>query len=84
MQYMKKIAQNIIESGTPVWMGCDVGKQFDRKLGVWDLSLLQQEQVYGFGYEIRDKATRLEYHQTLMTHAMLFTGVDVDPSTCLY
>ena len=24
-----------------------------------------------------DKAGRLDYHQTLMTHAMLFTGVDV-------
>ena len=24
-----------------------------------------------------DKAERLEYHQTAMTHAMLFTGVDV-------
>ena len=25
-----------------------------------------------------DKAERLTYHQTLMTHAMMFTGVDVD------
>ena len=63
------------------WMGCDVGKQFDRKLGVWDLSLLQQELVYGFEYEMRDKASRLRYGQTLMTHAMLFTGVDVDEAT---
>ena len=32
--------------------------------------------MYGADFSM-DKAERLEYHQTAMTHAMLFTGVDV-------
>ena len=30
---MKSITQEILEDGMPVWMGCDVGKQMDRKRG---------------------------------------------------
>ena len=30
---MKSITQKILEDGLPVWMGCDVGKQMDRKRG---------------------------------------------------
>ena len=37
---------------------------------------INYEDVYGTDLGLT-KAERLEYHQTLMTHAMLFTGVDV-------
>ncbi len=72
---MKRIAMRQVEGGTPVWMGCDTGKQNHRKLGVWDAKLFDYERVYGAEFGM-DKATRLEYGQTQMTHAMLFTGVD--------
>ena len=62
--------------GEPVWFGCDVGPQMDRKLGLWDKDLFRYEDVYGAPFTM-NKADRLEHHQTLMTHAMLFTGVDV-------
>lgn len=73
---MKAIAQRVIVEGEPVWFGCDVGKQMERKLGIWDKDLFDYGALYGEGFS-QDKAARLDYHETLMTHAMLFTGVDV-------
>ncbi|MFQ6030117.1 MAG: aminopeptidase C [Dehalococcoidia bacterium] len=73
---MKEITQRMLEDGKPVWMGCDTGKQMDRDKGIWDAELFDYDSVYGAEFEL-NKAERLEYHQTRMTHAMLFTGVDV-------
>ncbi len=76
IQVMKDIAQKMLEDGKPVWMGCDTGKQMHRDLGIWDAELFDYAGVYGTDFEL-DKAARLDYHQTSMTHAMMFTGVDV-------
>lgn len=73
---MKAITQKLLEDGIPVWMGCDVGKEMDRKKGLWDADLFDVEGLYGVEYGM-DKADRLRHNQTMMTHAMLFTGVDV-------
>ena len=73
---MKSITQEILEDGMPVWMGCDVGKQMDRKRGLWDANLFETNELYGVDYGM-SKADRLRYGQTMMPHAMLFTGVDV-------
>ena len=73
---MKAITQKLLEDGIPVWMGCDVGKEMDRKRGLWDADLFDVEGLYGVEYGM-DKADRLRHSQTMMTHAMLFTGVDV-------
>ncbi len=73
---MKAITQKLLEDGVPVWMGCDVGKEMDRKRGLWDADLFDVEGLYGVEYGM-NKADRLRHNQTMMTHAMLFTGVDV-------
>jgi len=59
-----------------VWFGCDVGKMMSNEYGVWDASLYDLPSVYDTAFAL-DKADRLAYHETQMTHAMLFTGVDV-------
>ena len=76
IQLMKDIAMQMLLDGKPVWMGCDTGKQMHRDLGIWDAELFDYSSVYGADFGM-DKAERLEYHQTRMTHAMMFTGVDV-------
>jgi len=73
---MKEITQRLLEDGVPVWMGCDVGKQMARKRGLWDAELYDLKGLYGVEFGM-DKADRLRFGQTMMTHAMLFTGVDV-------
>ena len=75
-QEMKDITQKLLEDGLPVWMGCDVGKQMHRERGLWDAKLFDFAELYGAEFGM-DKANRLRYSQTMMTHAMLFTGVDV-------
>ena len=76
IQLMKDLTLKMLRDGKPVWMGCDTGKQMHRDKGIWDADLFDYAGVYGAEFGM-DKAARLEYHQTRMTHAMLFTGVDV-------
>jgi bleomycin hydrolase len=76
IEEMKAVTQRLLEEGTAVWMGCDVGKQMERKRGLWDANLFESQALYGVEFGM-DKATRLRFGQTMMTHAMLFTGVDV-------
>lgn len=60
---MKRIAMTAILDGEPVWMGCDVGKMMDRKLGLWDAKLFDYENIYNCKFAL-DKADRLQFHQT--------------------
>jgi len=73
---MKQLTQDAIVAGEPVWFGCDVGKQMNADLGYWDAKLYDYGSVYDTQFTL-GKADRLVHHETLMTHAMLFTGVDV-------
>ena len=76
IELMKDITLRLLQDHKPVWMGCDTGKQMHRGLGLWDAQLFDYPSVYNADFSL-EKAARLEYHQTRMTHAMLFTGVDV-------
>ena len=77
IEVLKQATVSMIKDGRPVWFGCDVGKSFDRDLGVMDAELYDYEGLYGvpFGFT---KAEMLDYGQSLMTHAMVLTGVDLD------
>ena len=73
---MKRAAMKSIKSNEAVWFGCDVGKMFHRDLGLMDMDLYDYEALLGTDF-LMDKGTRLEYGDSLMTHAMVFTGVDI-------
>jgi bleomycin hydrolase len=73
---LKDIAAKTLQSGEPVWFGCDVGHHMHRDKGLLDASLYEYEQIYDTELTI-DKTARLEYKQSAMSHAMLFTGVDM-------
>ncbi|MEV6268008.1 aminopeptidase C [Kribbella sp. NPDC004138] len=77
---IKQLTKDAIVGGEPVWFGCDVGKQMNADLGFWDAKLYDYGAVYDTDFTL-DKAERLVHHETLMTHAMLFTGVDVVDGT---
>ena len=76
MSLMKDVAAKALEGGEPVWFGCDVGKMMSNEYGLWDANLFDLPSVYGTEFTL-SKADRLIFHETQMTHAMLFTGVDV-------
>jgi bleomycin hydrolase len=73
---LKDIARRTLLDGEPVWFGCDVGKMLRRDTGIWDAGLFDYASVYDTAFTL-NKADRLVYRQTQMTHAMLFTGIDV-------
>ena len=77
---LKRLAMDTIVGGEPVWFGCDVTKQMRGDLGYWDAKIFDYESVYDTRFTL-DKSDRLTHHETLMTHAMMFTGVDVVDGT---
>jgi bleomycin hydrolase len=76
MQVIKDVAAAAIQGGEPVWFGCDVGQMMSSDYAFWDTGLYDLPLVYDTAFDL-DKAARLAYHESAMTHAMLFTGVDV-------
>jgi len=76
IEELKKATIKSIKNNEAVWFGCDVGKMFNRDLGIMDMDLYNYENLLNTNFKM-DKATRLEYGDSLMTHAMLFTGVDI-------
>lgn len=73
---MKQAAIKQLQNGEPVWFGCDVGKYLDRDNGWMDNQMYDFDLVYG-SHSTLGKAERLDYGESLMTHAMVFTGVDL-------
>ncbi len=77
LDVMKAAAVKQMQNGEPVWFGCDVGKYLDRDGGWMDMEQYNYDLVYGSDSTL-NKAERLDYGESLMTHAMVFTGVDLD------
>ena len=77
MDRLKELAITQMKAGETVWFGSDVGQSSNRKAGV------MAEGMHDFtaSMDIRltqNKAGRLDYSESLMTHAMVLTGVDLD------
>ncbi len=77
IETLKKAAVAMVADGQAVWFGCDVGKMREGKLGILDTEVYDYDLVYGTTFKL-DKAGRLDYGYSRMTHAMVFTGVDLD------
>lgn len=75
IEELKRYACKTIDGDEPVWFGCDVGKFFHRKLSVMDSELYDYQLAFGTAPNL-DKKGRLLHGDSLMTHAMTFTGYD--------
>ena len=53
MDLMKQITRDVLESGEPVWFGCDVGPQMHRALGLWDSELFDYGSLYDTEFTLR-------------------------------
>ena len=73
---LKRLTMDTLLDGEPVWFGCDTGQMANGALGVWDARLYDYDAIYDIETTM-SKSDRLLHHGSLMTHAMLFTGVDV-------
>ncbi|CAM3576601.1 aminopeptidase C [Pseudostreptobacillus hongkongensis] len=77
MDEFKNLAIEQIKQGETVWFGCDVGQISDRLGGMMDLDVFEYEQSFGFDI-LQDKKNSLDYSESLMTHAMVLSGVNLD------
>ena len=77
IEQLKAAAIAQMQDGKPVWFGCDVGKSSIRENGIMDLGVIRADQLFGLSFPM-DKAQRLDYGHSLMTHAMVFLGVNLD------
>ena len=77
LKTLKKATVEMIKGNHAVWFGCDVGKMLQTNMGAMDLSIYDYELVYDTKFQL-DKAARLDYGDSEMTHAMVITGVDLD------
>jgi len=77
IEVMKRAAVEMVKDGQPVWFGADAGKASYRNLGVFDPAIYDYGALYNTEFDF-DKAERLDYGESRMTHAMVFTGVNIE------
>jgi len=73
---LKNLAKNSIINGEPVWFGCDVGKEFDGKKGFLLPRIHDYKSLYKVDFSMTKKQ-RILYYQSIPTHAMVLTAVDI-------
>lgn len=77
MKRLKELAIAQMQAGETVWFGSDVGQSSNRKTGVMVNGMHDFSSSMNIDLH-QDKASRLDYSESLMTHAMVLTGVDLD------
>jgi bleomycin hydrolase len=76
---LKRLAIAQLKDGLPVWFGCDVSQSYLKDEGIMDPAALDIDGLLGFPVETcLDRAQRLDYGESVMTHAMVLEGVDLD------
>ncbi|MGM0123485.1 aminopeptidase C [Enterococcus sp. AZ194] len=76
MTAFKKLAIAQLEQGESVWFGCDVGQSSTRDSGIMALDAYDMNDLFDVDFTMT-KAERLDHGESLMTHAMVLTGVDI-------
>lgn len=76
---LKEAAIAQLKADLPVWFGCDVGQSYLREEGIMDTGALDIDTLFGVEIEgCMNRAERLDYGESLMTHAMVLEGVNFD------
>lgn len=76
MDELKALAIKQLQNGESVWFGSDVVKYSETKLGIMALNTYGYEELFDTQLTM-NKADMLDYHQSMMDHAMVLTGVDL-------
>ena len=74
---LKRAAIAQMQDGKAVWFGSDVGQSSARTGGLLDLDVYDVAGLFHTDFPLT-KAQRLDYGESLMTHAMVLTGVNLD------
>ena len=79
IERLRQVAIAQLRDNLPVWFGCDVAQSYLRDEGIMDTAALNVDALFGFAVEdCMDRAERLDYGESLMTHAMVLEGVNLN------
>lgn len=79
IEELKKAAVKQLKDGYPVWFGCDVGRSsvVEDERAMLDTKAVDYEALFNVDLKL-SKEDALDYGYSLMTHAMTFTGVQMN------
>lgn len=77
LQDFKQAAIKQLQAGEAVWFGSDISQMSDRKTGIMDTKLYDLNGLFNIDLSMT-KAQRLDYGESMMNHAMVITGVDLN------
>jgi bleomycin hydrolase len=72
----KKCTISQLTDNEPVWFGCDIRLQTDKQKGLMDTRVFLYDHALDTQFDL-SKSERLLYGESLLTHAMVFTGVNL-------
>ncbi|ORX55108.1 peptidase C1B, bleomycin hydrolase [Hesseltinella vesiculosa] len=77
VEHMKQLVIKVLKSDRGVWFGVDGGQFLNRKYGIHDTRLTDYRLAFDVEFNTT-KSDRVRYKGSLMTHAMVLTGVHLD------
>ena len=76
MERIKELIVSTLKAGELVWFGSDVSSYRNKELGAWDDNLFDYASAFGLDIKF-SKEQMLDYHQSVMNHAMVIVGVNL-------
>lgn len=76
VETLKQLTLAQLRDGEPVWFGCDMGPMIDREAGIMAEGFYDYAGALDTPFAMT-KAERLDYGESCLTHAMVFTGANV-------
>jgi bleomycin hydrolase len=73
---LKQCTINQLKDDEPVWFGCDIRLQTDKQKGLMDPRVFLYDYALDTQFDL-SKSERLLFGESLLTHAMVFTGVNL-------
>lgn len=74
---MVQLTKTAIDDNTPVWFGSDVGQFLHSKTAILDQTTFDYVNYLGLN-DSMNKKERIEFCESLMTHAMVYVGYNTD------
>ena len=77
IERMKELCIEQLKNNEVVWFGSDVGQFSTRDSGIMATEIFNTDKLLGTSFNLT-KGERVDYGESLMTHAMVLTGVNLD------
>ena len=77
IERLTELTKTQLKNGEVAWFGSDCSMYSDRETGIWDDKAWDYNTPFGLNYDF-SKEVGLDYLASVMNHAMVLTGVQLD------